>query len=152
MTPDHVYSGIQRGDIDRIWPVAWPMLERSINVLAPSIRPSEADILATLKSGKRQLWLVLERVSGETVGAVVTEIVNFPDDPDGIKVCHIFAAGGRDYKTYITAGLRVLGAWGKAHGCVMVAHGGRRGWQRIAGTVEIGRVDGKHPVYGLPIV
>lgn len=142
-----ILTGILSHNVERVWPMVWPFLERSLERLDSP--PPEADVLASLKAAKRQLWVVWHPEHDTCEGAVVTEIRKWPDTEDGHPVCHVWCAGGRGFRRFVKPGMDLLRAWAKAHGCAMLVHGGRSGWSRLTGTTLIGRPGG-YPVFGCP--
>lgn len=144
-------EGILPRNVPFAWPFVWPLLEPSINTVPQDIRPYPQDIVESLHNGARQLWICWDKAEGRVVAAVVTEIIRFPDEPGGDRVCHIWAAGGIGVKRFVGQGWPILRAWAAAHGCVRMTHGGRKGWQRIVGSSLIGKLDGKWPIYGMPV-
>ena len=151
--PEERYAieGILPHNVPFAWHFVWPFLEPSINTIDLLDRPYPQDIIDSLMSGERQLWVAWDRVTKRATGCVITELNRWPEEGRSDRVCHIWAAGGRGFREYVRHGMATLRAWAAAQGCAMIIHGGRRGWQRIADTSLIGNNSGGFPMYGVPV-
>ena len=106
--------------ITAIWP-------RVVDLLIPALKRFDSgysveDVLHALQGSDMQLW-----VAGEYEGAVVTQIIKFPQ----FKTCRVFAAGGGGMEVWMDEMEDRIETWARELGCKYLTGGGRRGWMRM---------------------
>lgn len=150
LTPDGKWSleGVLAHDVPAAWAHVWPLLAPSLEMLPEDKRPTQREIAEGLCRGSRQLWIAWNTGRNRCECALITEVLRWPDLTDG-KVCFVWCAGGRGIKQFAGHGLALLLAWARAQDCAILAHGGRPGWQRLAGTTPVGK-SGRWHIYGRP--
>jgi len=112
--------GVPHHLVRRVWPMVLPLVESALR--HDGGRWSAPDILRSLESRDRQLWLVEEE---RPDGIIVTEIAIYPRR----KTCVVFLAAGRrpvDWRDR----LGDIEGWARAQGCAEIELHGRKGWRR----------------------
>ena len=110
--------GVPSDKIVGIWPHAFPLLKRSIEMT--NGRLSYITVLGDLVNRDMQLWLAPN-------GAMVTQIVTYPT---GLKALVLVLVGGEMNKWLHF--LPEIEKWGKDKGCeVSEMPRGRKGWTKM---------------------
>jgi len=110
-----------------IWPSARPHIVRALGEdTVEHYRPQ--DILALLLQAKARLWVAWDAERRAVIGAVVTEIIEFPN---GLRELRAWLVGGRNMKQWFKPGMEMLEDFARAQGCSYVTGGFRKGWLRI---------------------
>jgi len=124
--------GIQKHEVDAIWPVFWPMMKRASKYAAFS--PMEEDkVRQAMVELRMQGWYVLN--GSDIVGVVLTEIY---EDVNG-KTLEIMGVAGSEIDVWLTH-LDVLLKWGKDVGCKRCILIGRCGWERKLASHDFNKV------------
>lgn len=114
--------GVQPNEINILWPVVAPMLQRAIDC-SPRDYKIE-DLHAELQKTSMQLW-VWDTGNG-VEACCITTITNYPQR----SVCDLpFIAGGkmRDWLSMEST----ISAWAKTKGCSQLGGCGRTGWLKV---------------------
>lgn len=86
------------------------------------------DVLALLLKAKARLWIAWDEERAIVIGAVVTEILEYPN---GLRELRGWLVGGRDMKEWLTPGMTMLEEYGRANDCKYLTGGFRKGWLRL---------------------
>lgn len=119
-------------EIDAIWPLVLPWLERSLAVAPPWWRAD--DLKARCLSGDYILWLIL--LGNAPCGVALSELEQYPS----ALVCNVPWIGGRGMKAWLPTLQDLIERWARDAGAKYLAGAGRRGWARAAGMKEIGTI------------
>ena len=114
-------TGILSSDLDEFWHKVRPLIQRAIDESDGDYLID--DIYEALWLRDMQLWVWYQ--DGEIIGALVTEILDRPEN----RVCTLVLGGGAglDFWKNDTTIYR----WAKGNGCSSVEIHGRKGWGRV---------------------
>lgn len=118
MTTPTIVKGIPAAEIDVVWPMIEPLVDRMLRCRDHSL----LDVKHSLQDERRQLFVTWPKL--ETI--CVTSIEVRPNS----KVLILFGKAGRllhDWRDMLAA----LEGWGRSVGCSAIEIRGRRGWQRL---------------------
>jgi len=132
-----VLVGVPAHLVREVWPAVLPEIERALR--HGGARWTTEAIRQKIEAGEKQLWLVNDVVSCETIGVseaisgrcsvVITQIDVYPR----MNVCFLFLVAGRmgrDWRKHLAE----IEAWAVAQGCAAIEMGSvRRGWRRRLG-------------------
>lgn len=121
-------TGIQAEDIDRVWNMVAPMLEKSIEM--SNGNHTIESVYGELKNKTQQLWIVAK--PGNVMYAGTTKIV-VSKEPKR-KIGHILFVGGSQ-KAFLPAYFKfndVICGWAKENGCDYMLTYTRAGTKRFA--------------------
>lgn len=113
---------VPRDHVGQVWQHVAEMIDEAYK-FADEIMPD--DLLAELRSGHRQLWVVWG-VEKKVLAAVLTRIVQLRSGR-AMQITACGGAGGERWMHLITN----IYAHAKAEGCRKVTIEGRPGWERI---------------------
>lgn len=144
--PDWAVEGIPVENIDYVWDDAWPYLKRAVDRF-PDLpnKYTEAIVLSRLHRKHMQLWIGYDFKADRICGALVTEIITDKRVEDG-PLCSIPLVGGDDFMKWGDAIWTTLKTWAAHQGCVAMVGYGRRGWQRLYGFIECGKMEDGTPI------
>lgn len=113
----------------------WPEVEPH---LVPAIEMSRGcfeavDVMALCATGAMQLWVAYD--GDDLVGAIVTELVDFPRR----RMTRAPFAGGKDIRRWYAAMDAAVESWGRSWGSTGICAIGRKGWSKILNASEVGR-------------
>lgn len=114
--------GIQPEEIDHVWPLVVPLLQRAVERSQNDY--ALADILGLLRSKAFQLW-VWDAGSGIEACAITT-ITNYPRR----RICQIPFLAGSKMRDWLTVEA-VLREWARDKGCSQLEGYCRDGWLRV---------------------
>ncbi len=109
-----------------VWPLARPHLEPSIALSRGRYETDDVGILCA--RGFMQLWVATR--DEKVIGAMVTELVNFPRKREARTVF----AGGTDLRRWYRLASEAVEDWGRSWGCTALSAVGRPGWGRLVGA------------------
>jgi hypothetical protein len=107
--------------VPAFWPEVEPLVRCALGYGGGRYEPE--DFLNALARREMQLWLV--RASDRLIGAVVTELRNYPRQ----RRCRYLLLTGVSFDRWQHL-QNEIEAWARANGCVAMEMCGRRGWER----------------------
>jgi hypothetical protein len=116
-------QGILAADVDYVWPLAAPILQRAVRVA--DLEDLE-DLKESLLKKERQLWMI----GGDSF--MVTEIQVTPKH----KTAHIAYLAGKGALKWFREVEKIFTIWAKENGCDMLSLQGRKGWERVFPEAE----------------
>ena len=119
LSPKVPCRGYQPNEIDSVWSIAKPMLQRALD---RGSNYSIDDLYAGLLKGEMQLFMWMDRA------ALVTAI----QTKEGQKFCLLLALGGDSMSIWFEQ-LPFLEDWAKGQGAKEMRVYGRPGWSRLTG-------------------
>ena len=112
-------TGVLSSQINEVWPVVAPLIERSIEYSDGKF--ALADVRRFLEEQTCQLWLIYNAAG--IAGALVTQIINYPQDR---RLIFLFCAGVEaDQWLHLS---EVIKNYAREQGCSCVEIYGRPGW------------------------
>lgn len=112
--------GIPANLVEHFWKVAEPYIKRALEHASGEFLPS--DLKTFCKDRTIQLWLVNE--GDKVIGAVTTEIVNYPRR----RHCRVITLAGSNAKEWMSELDIILCAWAKQQGCDAIEAYVRKGF------------------------
>lgn len=113
--------GIQRDEIDAVWPEVRPWIERAC---ATNRGKYDAeDIRTGLLAGEDQLW-IWKTTTAFAVG--ITRLANYPRQ----RVCTLRIVTGTNAAEWQYEAIETIERWAKANGCHAMELQARPGWAR----------------------
>lgn len=116
--------GIPREKVDRFWPAVAPMIERALDYAHGEFLIDDIRLYA--KDNRLQLWVVLDE--DRLVGAIVTEIANYPR----VLALRFLALAGENLDGWMDEAEEFIVSRARDWGCGVSEGYGRRGWERKA--------------------
>lgn len=113
---------VPAGKLDHYWEYARKHIERFAD---ETLLASPEDILADLKDGSKQLWLV--EVSAQVVATAVTQVYETRKG----RICCIWAACGTVGLKALEPAFNEIEKWAREIGCAALEIKGRKGWARV---------------------
>lgn len=113
--------------ITKLWPLAAPLLEKSIelsNGYTTLDREREA-----LEAKNKQLWFVINPEGAVKNEAVAAGITSLQQNADGSKTANIEYFGGKDMQSWFSL-KSVFENWARDEGCRDIRMWARKGWAR----------------------
>lgn len=117
-----MFYGIDRKDIERIWPTILPKIKGAIESENGDYHPEE--IKGWLKTGHCQLWL--HNPHGDIQSLCITMV----DKTEKRKFATIILAAGKDSQEWAEC-VKILEKWAIAEGCSHIEYVGRRGFEKL---------------------
>lgn len=112
--------GIPANMIDHFWPFAEPYIKRALDHACGEFLP--LDLKNFCRDRVVQLWLVQE--GEKVIGAVTTEIVNYPRK----RHCRVITLAGSRAKEWLSELDIILCGWAKQQGCHAIEAYVRKGF------------------------
>lgn len=117
-------GGIQKEDIDKVWPLVAPMLAKALEYDNSGMRL--IDLKDDIEANQKQLWIVAD----ESIRcAAVTSVTH---SMYGRHLARIICLAGDGMDEWLSEILDVIEPWAKSHGCEFIEAVGRKGWERAA--------------------
>lgn len=108
--------------IDKVWPLAAPLIERSLKHAHGKYKIE--DILESIIDKNMLLWVIFN--NDELSAAFVTICLEYPQE----RTLQIDFCGGKDHKKWVGKVWDVLSEYARFHGCKAMEIPGREGWDR----------------------
>lgn len=125
-------TGLEAPEAMQISRFLWELLKPAVDRAPEAIRYTYQQLIEEIVLRKTQVWAVVDLEKDDIIGAFTTAISEDTQLP-GVTLLEIPLVAGKDIKGWLGTGLKILNAWGTAHGAdIMVAYG-RKGWERLAG-------------------
>lgn len=130
--------GVGSDEARMVWGIVAPMLKPALDI-AP--QPKSTDwLLAEIEARDKQLWLA---VRGRILAALITDIIDIPQDGGMLRVCEVPYIGGTEMPKWINRAEKLIAAWARHNGCRAIVGYGRPGWQRFGFVVKGHTADGQ---------
>lgn len=118
--------GIQRDEIEVVWPEVRPWIEDAAKTTRG--KWDAEDIRAGLLTGEDQLW-IWKTPTAFAVG--ITRLANYPKQ----RVCTFRIVTGTNMAEWAAPCVKTIEAWAKANGCHAMEFQARPGWRKFLTTI-----------------
>ena len=117
-------QGVHSSDIYHAWDEMLPFVEQA---LEHSGTHTPDDVLQAISEREMQAYVVVDDITDKVIGAIVTEILNYPN---GRRVLNMVVLAGERFDEWHTLGDQMMRAWAKSIETPIIQLIGRRGWTR----------------------
>lgn len=129
-----ILKGVPAQAVPEIWPHVARLIEIGLARLGG--RYTVPQIKLDLIARDKQLWMALDKETGDLEGLCITEILTYPS---GLKKCNVFLLTGRERARWL-AYAPVIEAWAEAEGCSGIEAWARKGWEADFPAYKITRI------------